>query len=264
MNRDPEDRIDRFSNQYEFLSNFYPCKITIRTNDGQLTFWSAEAAFQAMKTTDPDKRREFCLIRDAAEAKERGKKLKLRKDWSVIRIPVMEYIVDEKFEQNGELAQMLHDTGNKQLINGNILNDSYWGMIPVPVGVTDVWMGENHLGRILELVRDLIQVHPWAHGHGKPMDYPPCQQTIEDFIDHQLAVMTVDNSEPTVRNPNDDERINKAVDLAWRYGGIDGDHHQKWLVDQMLRKMLTEKEYAEFVHDYEESGEYKWQTGIAP
>lgn len=264
MNRDPKDRIDRFSHQYEFLSNFYPCKIIITTEkEGQLSFWSAEAAFQAMKTTDSDQRRKFCYIKDAGEAKEMGKRVRIRPDFTFARIPIMEYIVSEKFAQNGELARMLLETDKKQLIHGNIHNDHFWGMIPVPVGAYDVWMGDNHLGKILEWVRDITQTS-FVSG-GTPIDYPPCHMTIDDFVNRALEIMIVDNNNtPDSHNALDDERINKAVDLAWRYGNIEGDHHQKWVIDQMLRHLLTENEYARFIHDYEESGEYKWDLGIAP
>lgn len=263
MNQDHDNRIDRFRGEYSFLSNFYGCKIIIQTKDGQLTFWNAEAAFQAMKTTDVEERMKFCDIKNPVKAKGLGRKVKLRKDWDIIRVSVMEYIVNEKFQQNGDLAQKLLDTEGKQLIEGNNHNDKFWGMIPVPVGATDVWVGENHLGKILEDVRCWIRLSHPIGMPGKPIDYPPCHQSIDDFIKSQI--MIVDEIDQAVCDPKSDEqRINNAVDLAWRYGGIDGDHHQKWLVDQMLRKMLTEKEYTEFVHDYEESGEYKWQTGIAP
>lgn len=264
MNQDIDNRIDRFRGEYAFLSNFYGCKIIIPTNDGQLTFWNAEAAFQAMKTTDVKERMKFCDIKNPVKVKGLGRKVKLRKDWDVIRVSVMEYIVMEKFYQNGDLAQKLLDTGTKQLIEGNNHNDRFWGMIPVPVGNTDVWVGENHLGRILELIRSFLRTqHPTGSNiEFKPFDHPPYYQSIDEFIEDQL--LKVEKIETTLRDARDDQRINDAVDLAWKYGGIDGDHHQKWLVDQMLRKMLTEKEYAEFVHDYEESGEYKWQTGIAP
>ena len=107
MNQSAEDRIDRFRGEYGFLSNFYGCKIIIQTKDGQLTFWNAEAAFQAMKTTDFEERMKFCDIKNPVKAKGLGRKLKLRKDWDVIRVSVMEYIVMEKFYQNGDLAQKL-------------------------------------------------------------------------------------------------------------------------------------------------------------
>lgn len=37
---------------------------------------------------------------------------------------------------------------------------------------------------------------------------------------------------------SDKDRISKAVALAIRYGGIDGDHHKAWVIDQMLRALL--------------------------
>ena len=59
------------------------------------------------------------------------------------------------------------------------------------------------------------------------------------------------------------EVIDKAVDIAWKYGQIDGDHHQKWVTDQMVRALLG-SDYENFVKDYEEDGDYEWDIGIAP
>lgn len=33
------------------------------------------------------------------------------------------------------------------------------------------------------------------------------------------------------------ERIEKALDYAIRYGGIDGDHHKAWVIDQIIRSL---------------------------
>jgi len=33
------------------------------------------------------------------------------------------------------------------------------------------------------------------------------------------------------------ERIEKALDYAIHYGGIDGDHHKAWVIDQMVRAL---------------------------
>lgn len=33
----------------------------------------------------------------------------------------------------------------------------------------------------------------------------------------------------------------KAVEIAIRFGGIDGDHHKAWVIDQMLRALLGDK-----------------------
>lgn len=33
------------------------------------------------------------------------------------------------------------------------------------------------------------------------------------------------------------DRINKAIEYAVKYGGIDGDHHKAWVIDQMVRAL---------------------------
>ena len=59
------------------------------------------------------------------------------------------------------------------------------------------------------------------------------------------------------------EVIEKAIDIAYQYGQIDGEHHKIWTIDQMVRQLLGNK-YDNFVKEYEEGGEYSWNTGIAP
>jgi hypothetical protein len=36
---------------------------------------------------------------------------------------------------------------------------------------------------------------------------------------------------------SDRERIDKALELAVAYGGIDGNHHKAWVIDQMVRAL---------------------------
>ena len=58
--------------------------------------------------------------------------------------------------------------------------------------------------------------------------------------------------------------MQKAVDLAYQYGQIDGDHHKLWVIDQMVRVLLGDK-YEAWVKEYAgEEGEYSWEIGIAP
>jgi hypothetical protein len=66
-----------------------------------------------------------------------------------------------------------------------------------------------------------------------------------------------------------DERIEKALEIAFRYGQIDGNHHKTWVIDQMVRALLGDiGRYAQWIKDYEydeETGEeYDWDCGIAP
>lgn len=59
----------------------------------------------------------------------------------------------------------------------------------------------------------------------------------------------------------------EALSLIFRFGGIDGEHHKQWLLDQVVRK-LTGDNYQKWVAEWE-SGEdgprtYIWDKGIAP
>lgn len=86
--------------------------------------------------------------------------------------------------------------------------------------------------------------------------------------------------------------ISTALDMAYRFGQTDGDHHKAWVIDQMVRNLLScpvvtkeavdcngkaysyttlgeSPEYEAWVRDYEAvdtNGEkqYVWDTGITP
>lgn len=63
------------------------------------------------------------------------------------------------------------------------------------------------------------------------------------------------------------ERIDKAIEIAVRYGGTDEAHHKAWVIDQMIRTLAGEK-YEEIVKDAK-AGEdgpetYGWDEGVAP
>jgi hypothetical protein len=62
-------------------------------------------------------------------------------------------------------------------------------------------------------------------------------------------------------------RIDAALDVMISYGGIDGDHHKAWVIDQAVRA-LTGDRYAEVVAeacDGEDGPDtYSWDEGIAP
>jgi hypothetical protein len=92
-------------------------------------------------------------------------------------------------------------------------------------------------------------------------------------------------------NPPHASRIDAALDMAVSYGGIDGDHHKRWVIDQMVRVLTgcpeitksavdskgqpytytTLGESPEYVamvceaRDGEDGPEtYEWDTGCAP
>ena len=66
-----------------------------------------------------------------------------------------------------------------------------------------------------------------------------------------------------------EERIKKALKIAWRYGQIDGSVHKAWVIDQMVRALCGDEEaYKEWVKTYQTpmgiNEYYEWSTGIAP
>ena len=55
-----------------------------------------------------------------------------------------------------------------------------------------------------------------------------------------------------------------AIEIAERFGSIDGEHHKQWVIDQMLRALLSDQ-YEAWVNDRNEDETYKpWDVGIAP
>lgn len=52
--------------------------------------------------------------------------------------------------------------------------------------------------------------------------------------------------------------ISQALETAIRFGGIDGDHHKAWVIDQMVR-LLAGDDYADLVESNQ-----PWDEGIAP
>lgn len=139
--------IDSFRGKYYFLSNFFPAEVTY----SRLTYQNNEAAFQAQKTYSKEERIEFTTL-EPRDAKRRGRRVRLRRDWEQVKDRIMEEIVRAKFSQNEELKEQLLATGDAQLVEGNRWNDRYWG-VDIRSGV-----GENHLGKILMKVRSELKL----------------------------------------------------------------------------------------------------------
>jgi hypothetical protein len=63
------------------------------------------------------------------------------------------------------------------------------------------------------------------------------------------------------------ERIDKALDVAIRYGGIDGAHHKDWVIDQVVRVLAGDRydaRVAEARNGEDGPETYEWSEGIAP
>ena len=66
---------------------------------------------------------------------------------------------------------------------------------------------------------------------------------------------------PDYPNPRQ-QRITKAIGIAVRFGGIDGEHHKAWVIDQMVRT-LAAGDYEGLVREVE-AGDQEWEVGVPP
>ena len=138
--------ISRFTGRYAFLGNFYDAPVEF----GGIRYRNSEAAFQAQKCEDEEKRLWFAGLAPG-RAKSLGGRVRLREDWEEVKTGLMLEIVRAKFTQNPELAEKLLATGEKRLVEGTAWNDTCWG-IDIHTG-----KGENRLGKILMQVRDELK-----------------------------------------------------------------------------------------------------------
>jgi len=136
--------IDRFIGEYRFLSNFWPAEVTMYG----VTYPTVEHAYQAGKAADAKRRKEVLPL-TAAQTKSWAKSVKLRPDWEQFKLTAMNILVRRKFEI-ATLRELLLATGDAALVEGNTWGDRFWGVCR---GV-----GENHLGKILMVVRDECHV----------------------------------------------------------------------------------------------------------
>lgn len=127
-------------NEYFFLSNMYPCKITYNGH----TFGSSEAAFQAQK--DVTRVSEFENI-SGKESKRLGRKVKMRPDWESVKLGIMEEILRIKFS-DPELKKKLLAV-KEPIVEENTWHDTYWGVCD--------GKGQNNLGKLLTKIKNDMQ-----------------------------------------------------------------------------------------------------------
>jgi N-glycosidase YbiA len=130
-----------FDGNYRFLSNFFESYIRI----GSYTYPTVEHAYQTQKTIDKSAQKQIRTAVSPSSAKKLGGKAPLRKDWEVVKLSVMEDCVRAKFMQNPHLAELLRNTGNQYIEEGNTWGDKYWGVCD--------GMGKNMLGKIIMKIR---------------------------------------------------------------------------------------------------------------
>lgn len=138
-------KIEYFTGEYRFLSNFYPAKV----NFAARRWPTVEHAYQAAKTFRKEERVAIHRAQTPGEAKRLGRRVTIRKDWEEIKVRIMKALLRDKFYGHEELKNKLLQTGDSELIEGNHWGDTFWGVCK---GV-----GENHLGKLLMEIREELR-----------------------------------------------------------------------------------------------------------
>lgn len=134
--------IDRFSGEYDWLSNFYPCEVTYKGT----TYPSVENAYQAAKVDMAQ-----CGLRELhnltscppGTAKRLGSKFNPN-GWQSFKMVVMKDLLGQKFSKP-YFAELLLATGEQKIVEGNNWGDTFWGICK--------GKGTNHLGCMIQEIR---------------------------------------------------------------------------------------------------------------
>lgn len=137
-------KIISFNNQFRFLSNFWPYEVVL----DHIRYRTVEHAYQAAKTLSIVERDIINKLATPGQAKRYGKRVTLRKDWNVIKIPVMIDLIQQKFSKESALAYKLIETYPLEIEEGNTWGDTFWGICNDK--------GQNHLGIILMKQREFL------------------------------------------------------------------------------------------------------------
>ncbi|MEO8697938.1 MAG: NADAR domain-containing protein [Acidimicrobiales bacterium] len=130
---------------FEF-TNFAHYPVTI---DG-VEWPTSEHYYQAQKFSDPLRREQIRAASGPGAAQKLGQSPRGRRpDWNQLRLEVMREALIAKFTQHVELRTLLLDTGDAHLIEAST-KDRFFGE-----GKDGT--GKNHLGLLLEEVRDLLR-----------------------------------------------------------------------------------------------------------
>lgn len=122
--------------EYRFLSNFYPCTITVSlVGDWIVKGPTLEHVYQAMKADSSVWANWVLKAGSPREAQVRGRQVPLREGWDADHI--MRFLLTLKFPGDEALSAALLATGDAELIEDN---KGPWG---------GRYGGENKMGKLL-------------------------------------------------------------------------------------------------------------------
>jgi ribA/ribD-fused uncharacterized protein len=139
--------IDSFTNEYRFLSNFFPAEIFYEG----ILYPTVEHAYQAAKSNDFIERFQISLIPAslAGAAKREGRKVQIdERRWNSQKVKIMRDLLRIKFS-HPRLKELLIDTEEEFLVEGNSWGDTFWGVCH--------GKGKNILGLLLMNTRTWLR-----------------------------------------------------------------------------------------------------------
>lgn len=173
------DKIDRFKGEYSWLSNMASCKPFIVKG---ITYNSVENWYQASKTHNVGIKDKISKM-NPYDSKNYGGIIGKRADWSKVKKEVMKVGIDYKFNQDN-FKNLLLNTGNIELIEGNYHGDTYWG---VDLRTSQ---GKNELGQMIMNKRIEIfeEIEKWDF---EIIRYPLIKKLLDmqDYKHHDTAVI---------------------------------------------------------------------------
>lgn len=115
-----------FKGYNAFLSNFFQHEEIIYRN---ITASSVESLYQSMKSDNIDEQKIISNLTPGA-AKKAGHSIKIKSDWDLIKLSIMEDLLRLKFKIPF-LKNRLKLTRDSILIEGNWWGDIFWGQSPI-------------------------------------------------------------------------------------------------------------------------------------
>ena len=145
-----ESVILQFKGPFKFLSNFYPADQLV----GKIAYPTNEHYYQSCKLLYNEDINTILKIKNPAEVKRLVRTMEQvsLNEWRRYNLTYMWVGLLAKFS-NDELAGLLVETGDIDLIEGNYWHDNFWGRCFC--SKCQGRSGDNHLGKMLMRIRRL-------------------------------------------------------------------------------------------------------------
>lgn len=139
---------------YEIFSNMHVAPVYCLVNDAYIMFYSAEQAFQYMKTESAEHRTKIRNCIKPKDARYQGSAkagCPLRDDWDEVKESIMFEILKAKYSQNVVMGEMLMGTEDVPIVEiAPWDKEKFWG-------VDTDRQGKNTTGKLHERVRKWLR-----------------------------------------------------------------------------------------------------------